>query len=193
LVAHNPNDDARTDLQLIDAVNAGDSLAFEVLYRRYRDWVVNLAMRFCNDPDIALDVLQETFIYFLKKFPGFVLTAQLKTFLYPTVKHLAIGAKKKQRRQVQESVDQPFDAFVSAPDVHEPVDQTRADLASVLADLPAHQREVLLLRFVDGLNINEIAQTLEIPPGTVKSRVHLALKTLRGDPKIKKYFDPQSQ
>jgi len=189
-VAHNPNDDARTDLQLIDAINSGDSLAFEVLYRRYRDWVVKLAIRFCNDPDISLDVLQETFIYFLKKFPGFVLTAQLKTFLYPTVKHLAIGARKKQRRQMQESVDQPFDAFVAAPDADEDADQTRAALASVMEALPQHQSEVLLLRFVDGLNINEIAVALEIPPGTVKSRVHLALKTLRGDPKVKKYFDP---
>ncbi|HEY2329127.1 MAG TPA: sigma factor, partial [Verrucomicrobiae bacterium] len=84
------NLETRTDLELIAAINGGDTSAFEVLYLRYRDWVTGLAHRFTEDNDLALDVLQETFLYFLKKFPGFVLTAQLKTFLYPVVKNLSI-------------------------------------------------------------------------------------------------------
>src|SRR5437773_11456375 len=75
-------EDPRSDQQLIAAINDGDADAFEVLYRRYRDWVANLAYRFTGDRELALDVLQETFLYFLRKFPGFILTAQLKTFLY---------------------------------------------------------------------------------------------------------------
>ena len=55
----------------------------------------------------------------------------------------------------------------------------------MLANLPAQQREVLMLRFVDGFNLEEIANALEIPLGTVKSRLHNALKTLRDDPRTK--------
>src|SRR5579859_1936900 len=90
--------ETRTDLELIAAINCGDTSAFEALYLRYRDWVTVLAYRFTEDNDLALDVLQETFLYFLKKFPGFVLTAQMKTFLYPVVKNLSIAARRKAQR-----------------------------------------------------------------------------------------------
>ncbi len=89
--------DKRSDLELVAAMNGGDAIAFEVLYLRYRDWVVGLASRFTGDEDLAMDVLQETFLYLLKKFPGFALTASFKTFIYPAVKNLAIAARKKAR------------------------------------------------------------------------------------------------
>jgi DNA-directed RNA polymerase specialized sigma24 family protein len=59
---------------------------------------VALAFRFTGDEDLSLDVMQETFLYVLRKFPGFVLTSAFKTFLYPAVKNLAIAARKKARR-----------------------------------------------------------------------------------------------
>src|SRR6266516_1184353 len=90
--------DSRSDLQLIAAINAGDAAAFEALYFRHRDWVVNLACRFAGSEDLALDVMQETFLYFLRKFPGFRLTANLKTFFYPAVKNLSIAARRKAER-----------------------------------------------------------------------------------------------
>jgi len=188
VAAKKTNDDPRSDLELIDAVNSGDDHAFELLYLRYRDWVVKLAMRFCGDQDLALDVLQETFIYFLKKFPGFVLTAQLKTFLYPTVKHLAIAASKKRRRHPQQPEDQPLELVAPDAPEDENTDQTRQALGQLLTNLPAHQSEVLLLRYVDGFNLKEIAAALDIPEGTVKSRAHLGLKALKQDPKIARYF-----
>jgi len=177
--------ETRTDLELIAAINSGDTDAFEVLYLRYRDWVTGLACRFTRDDDLALDVLQETFLYFLKKFPGFVLTSQLKTFLYPVVKNLSIAARRKaQRHQSTESELATLE--------HTPTAEARSssgDLAIVLGNLPHEQREVLLLRFVDGLNLNEIADAMEIPLGTVKSRLHNALASLRNDPRTKNFFD----
>jgi RNA polymerase sigma-70 factor (ECF subfamily) len=65
----------------------------------------------------------------------------------------------------------------------------RAGLAGVLAQLPEPQREVLLLRFVDGFSLEEIAGALHVPPGTVKSRLHHALAALRRDPLTKKFFE----
>jgi RNA polymerase sigma-70 factor (ECF subfamily) len=176
----------RTDLELIAAINGGDSEAFEALYLRYRDWVTALACRFTNDNDLALDVLQETFLYFLKKFPGFVLTAQLKTFLYPVVKNLSIAARRKtQRHQSNES---ELAALEQTPTAETAPTSTN-DLPIMLASLPAEQREVLLLRFVDNLSLNEIAEAMEIPLGTVKSRLHNALSSLRADPRTKSFFD----
>src|SRR5436190_23171496 len=90
--------DRLSDLDLIAAINGGDATAFEVLYFRYRDWVVAQAHRFTGDSDSALDVMQETFLYVLRKFPGFRLTANFKTFLYPAVRNLSLGARRKSAR-----------------------------------------------------------------------------------------------
>lgn len=178
--------ETRTDLELIAAINGGDVGAFEVLYLRYRDWVTGLACRFTEDNDLALDVLQETFLYFLKKFPGFVLTAQLKTFLYPVVKNLSIAARRKVQRH--QSTESELAALEDTPSAEAPRSSS-GELAIVLGILPPEQREVLLLRFVDGLSLNEIADAMEIPLGTVKSRLHNALTSLRNDPRTKSFFD----
>jgi RNA polymerase sigma-70 factor, ECF subfamily len=178
--------DARSDLELIAAINSGDSDAFEVLYFRYRDWVVRLAFRFTRDDQAALDVLQETFLYFLKKFPGFRLTANLKTFLYPAVRNLSAGARDKAQRY--QATEAEIGAIDKAP-APEPTSTGLGDLQAVLAGLSEEHREVLLLRFVDGLSLFEIAQSMDIPSGTVKSRLHNGLRRLRDDPRTKEFFD----
>jgi RNA polymerase sigma-70 factor (ECF subfamily) len=92
------NDDPRDDQVLAALADQGDASAFEVLYWRHRDWVVNLAYRYTGDHSLALDVLQETFLYLLKKFPGFTLTCELRSFLFPAVRHLGIAARRKAGR-----------------------------------------------------------------------------------------------
>ena len=59
-----------------------------------------------------------------------------------------------------------------------------------MAGLPEGQREVLLMRFVDGMSLQEIADALDIPEGTVKSRIHNAIATLRTDARARRYFSP---
>lgn len=180
------NEEPRSDLDLIAAINSGDAGAFEALYWRHRDWIVNLAFRFTGDHSLALDVAQETFVYFLKRFPGFVLTCQLRSFLYPAVRNLAIGARRKARR-LQSGEDELTE--IEAPPPAPTGDAGRDQLASVVSALPELHREVLLLRFVDGLSLTEIAEALEIPLGTVKSRLHNALDTLRRDERTKKFYE----
>lgn len=184
MTAAKPNDQ-RDDEQLIQAINHGDTEAFEVLYHRYRDWVVNLAYRFTGHHDDALDVLQNTFTYFLGKFPGFVLTCALKTFLYPVVKHESLAIRRKARRVVVTDMGlENVLADGSGPGT------SREDLAHVLRVLPQRQIEVIMMRFVDSLSLKEIAQALQIPIGTVKSRLHNAMATLRNDPVTKSFFEP---
>lgn len=175
----------RSDQELVAAVNRGDVAAFGTLYVRHRDWVVNLAFRFTGDRDLALDVLQETFLYFQKKFPGFRLTARLQTFLYPAVRNLSIAARQKaQRLQSDESALEN----IAAPTDPTMPGSVRSELAEALEMLSDEHREVLLLRFVDDLSLAEIAAALGIPLGTVKSRLHNALETLRRDERTKKFF-----
>lgn len=175
-----------SDGALIAAVNAGDAGAFERLYFRYRDWVVQLAFRFTGDREIALDVLQETFLYVLRKFPGFQLTAQFKTFLYPVVRNLSIAARRKRDRL------QSDEALLESLPAAEPAsgpDDVRQALAEVLNALSPEHREVLLLRFADDLPLQEIAIALGIPTGTVKSRLHHALGSLRRDPRTRNLLE----
>ena len=177
--------DARSDLELIAAINTGDAAAFETLYFRYREWVLALAYRFTRDQDAALDVLQETFLYFLKKFPGFRLTANLKTFLFPAVRNLSIGARRKaERYQASEMELQRMEQAAAPESSH----IGASELGIVLAGLSEEHRETLLLRFVDGLSLEEIAKAMDVPLGTVKSRLHNALTALRKDPGTKEFF-----
>jgi RNA polymerase sigma-70 factor (ECF subfamily) len=177
--------DARTDPELIAAINGGDAAAFEALYHRYRDWVVHLAARLTGDENLALDVLQETFLYVLKKFPGFRLTAQFKSFLYPAVRNLSIAARRKAKRLQSDETELQSLADTAAPSGPAAL----GDLALALDGLPAEQREVLLLRFVDGLSLAEVAEAMDIPLGTVKSRLHNGLATLRRDPRTREFFE----
>lgn len=176
--------DPRTDEALVAAADAGDASAFAALYYRHRDWVVRLAYRVTGDADLSLDVLQDVFAYLLARFPGFRLTAGLRTYLYPFVRHIAIERQRKARRFT--AADGEFDRL-PAPETRR-TDAADTDLAVVLATLPEGQREVLLLRFVDGMSLHAIAAALALPLGTVKSRLHNALATLREDARTRRFF-----
>jgi len=184
------------DGALVERCNTADAAeaeaAFAVLYHRHKDYVMRLAMRYTGgDRDLSLDVLQETFSYLLGKFPpagqGLTLTAKLTTLLFPVVKHTAMAAKRKARRFAPPAEDAPDPA---APPGYQ-ADHEPDDVAAVLAGLSDERREVLMLRFVDGFSLAEIAEAMGIPVGTVKSRIHLAIKQLRDDPRVKAFFEEE--
>ena len=181
--------DSRSDEALVEICNHGDAraaeAAFESLYLRHKDFVLRVALRFAPDIDTALDVLQDTFVQLLRRFPptgeGLTLRARLTTLLYPIAKNAAITAARKTGRF-------PVAADITPEDVPAPPGRDDGDLGKVLANLPPGQREALTLRFVDGLLLNEIAQALGIPEGTVKSRLHGGIAKLRASP-LKDFFD----
>jgi RNA polymerase sigma-70 factor (ECF subfamily) len=162
---------AGDDADLVARASAGDGDAIEEIYRRHRDWIAALAYRFTHDRDDALDVLQDAFAYFLAKLPDVVLTASLKAFLYPVVKHLSLDRHRRRRPTVD--VDDLADRL-AAPERAMP-----SDVGRLLASLSEEHREVVLLRFVDDLSLQDIATALDLPLGTVKSRLHYAIDVLR--------------
>jgi RNA polymerase sigma-70 factor (ECF subfamily) len=160
--------------ELVDRANAGDRRALESLYGDHRDWVTALAHRFTGSADDALDVLQETYLYFFSKFPGFELRASIRGFLYPVVKHSSITVVRRRRQLVD----------LDSHRAGEPVTDigwhgAEGRFARLVGKLPDGQREVVQLRFALDFRLEEIAEALEIPLGTVKSRLHNALRSLR--------------
>lgn len=176
-----------SDKTLLEVCNNGSAAeaerAFTTLYKRHKHFVLRVAMRYVRDHNMALDVLQETFCYLLRKLPpagdGLDLTSQLTTLLYPVAKNSAISMLRKSNRF-------PSDADRKPDDLRAPVAQDGGDIGSLLAALSHERREVIQLRFVDDLSLQEIAEALQIPLGTVKSRLHLAIKQLRNSPEIEK-------
>ena len=189
-MAPNRRRDPRSDEALVEICNAGESraaaAAFEALYLRHKDYVLRVALRFTPDVDTALDVLQDTFVQLLRRFPptgeGLQLSAKLTTFLYPIAKNAAITARRK-----AEGLATADD--IAPDDVPAPVVREADGLVKLFADLAAGQREVLTLRFVDDLTLEEIAKVLGVPLGTVKSRLHLGIEKLKSSPVAREFLE----
>lgn len=183
-VSNARDDDPRADALLVGLASRGDEEAFLALYKRHRSFVISVARRYTRDESEALDVLQDTFAYLVKKLPTLRLTSKLSTFLYPAVRNIALTIRRKDRMvALSPTHDAPEQSPHAAPQTGpRPIEQ-------VVTSLPEGQREVLLLRFVNDLSLREIASVLDIPVGTVKSRLHQAISTLREDPKTQQLFD----
>jgi len=147
--------------------------------------VLRVALRFAPDNDTALDALQETFTYLLRKFPpegpGLTLTASLTSLLYPVARNSALTMRRKADR---------FPHTTEPDELPSVTCNEPSDIPLLLKDLPDQHREVLMLRFVEDLSLQDIANALDIPLGTVKSRLHLAIKTLRNSPEARKILSP---
>lgn len=162
------------DRRLAAAAARGDPAAFEALYRRHGAWAVTVARRFTGSTAEALDVRQEAFAHLLAQGPGFELTRSVRAFLYPVIRHRALSTLRRRRRVVALGPEGPDG--VAAPGGP---GEAAGDFDRLVRTLPRGQRDVLRLRFVQGLRLGEIAAALDVPLGTVKSRLHGALYALR--------------
>lgn len=174
-------DSKQYDSELIHRIQGGEDAAFDLLYGRHRQWVYRLAYRFTGNDADAWDVVQETFLYLARKKPSLRLTASLRTLLFPVVRNNAIKANAKRRRLVAGE-----ELLAALPAASE---RESGELAAILTKLELPFRQILILRYVDDLTIPEIAQVLEIPEGTAKSRLFHAHRLVRENPALRKYFE----
>lgn len=174
----------RSDQELIDAAAAGDVGAFNALYLRYRDFVYRIALRFAGSHEPAMDAAQEVFAHLLDKLPTLRLTGKLSSYLYPVARNTALAARERDRRRLRlaQAAAVETEESASAP-------PERERLMRAVDALPDAQREVLLMRIVDEMSIEEVAVALGVPIGTVKSRLHHALGALRGDEGLRRWFE----
>ena len=179
-----PGVDPQLIQELVRRARAGEREAFDELYRLHRDWVYGLAWRFTGVEADALDVLQEAFLYLVRKLPELELRARLTTLLYPVVKHLSADARRRRGRF------EDGEALLASLEARS---ETPRELGPLVGSLPEAQREVVLLRFADDFSIEEIAHALGVPEGTVKSRLHHALKSLREAPELRERYGKETE
>lgn len=161
------------DIELVARANRGDASACEELYQHYRSFVFRLALRRLGNTDDALDVTHDTFVRLFTRFPGFELSVAMTSFLRSHVEPLCLDYQARRVSTIH------VDPLEVAESVAAESDSDRREM-SLLAPLPADERELLTLRFVEDLSLPQLSQTLAVPIGTIKSRLHRAIARLRG-------------
>lgn len=170
--------DERRDEVLMTAYrDSRDPAAMVTLFRRYRRPIYRYLLRRTGSPDRAEDLAQEVFAALMNGAGRYQPSGSFKAYLYRIAANLSAKEWRKHKRRVQ-LVAEPEDA---GPDAAETLSTRRSAEAvrAALFDLEADQREPILLREYEGLSYSEIAQVLEVPTGTVKSRIARGKLNLR--------------
>ncbi len=159
------------DIELLDRFIAGDQEAFNALMRAHEDRVFAIALRMMRNRDAALDATQETFLTLYRKADRFHRKSAFSTWLYRVTINTCYDQLRKQKRRQADAL----------PDFQDPVDphsddelagaELRPDLARALATLPEDFRTAVVLSDFEGNSIEMVAEILEVPIGTVKSRL----------------------
>lgn len=173
---------AAADMAAITRVRAGDASAFRELVDRYQAVVASVVIGMLGRGHDADDVGQETFIRFHAALLQFRGEAALGTYLRRIAMNLSLNALKRRRRAALRLVSRD----ASAAELNEPpveaYDAERAEridmVRRAVAQLGEKQRPVVVLRLLDGLSTNETAEILELPPGTVMSRLSRGMAEL---------------
>jgi RNA polymerase sigma-70 factor (ECF subfamily) len=172
-----------TDEELLARFVSGDYSAFDVIVGRYEERLLNFAYRFLNDQETAQDVVQETFLRVYRKRKEYKAIAHFSTWLFTIAGNLAKSELRRRKRWRFLSLDSGGDDDerpVDLPDErHLPDDvvadrMTEARIQEAINALPPKYRQAVLLRDVEGMSYQEIAQIANCPVGTIKSRVNRA-------------------
>ena len=175
---------AGADKELVERVKAGDRQAFNVLVQKYQHKLVKLIQRYVHDPTEALDVSQEAFIKAYRALPNFRGDSSFYTWLYRiginTAKNYLVA---QGRRPPDSDIDaqdaERYDIESRLKDHETPEslaerDEIQRTVFQAIEDLPEDLRTAITLREIEGLSYEEIAQTMECPIGTVRSRIFRA-------------------
>jgi RNA polymerase sigma-70 factor, ECF subfamily len=179
---------------LIDRCLAGDDTAFDQIVLRYQDMVFSLSCRLLGGYDEAVDLSQEVFLQVYRKLSNFRRDASLRTWIYRIVINRAKNQKRWWKRRINEMTAVPIEEAEArtrsgrallrtsddvAPDAELARKEQSQLLHRAIEKLPFDQKTILLLKEIEGLSYEEISTTLDLPLGTVKSRLARARKSLR--------------
>jgi RNA polymerase sigma-70 factor, ECF subfamily len=183
------------DLALVEQTQQGDMAAFGRLVTKYQDRVYNTCWRLCGNVEDARDLTQDAFLRALQAIDRFQGKAGFYTWLFRIAVNLAISHRRKGRHAVQLSlhdsdgtrlIDSQAAGLVRRigprgmdPSVTMETREAHRVLLRVLEEMDDEFRTVLVLRDVESFDYHEIGEILDVPPGTVKSRLHRARMALR--------------
>ena len=169
------------EILLISRARTGDREAFGALVEQYRDNVYRLAYRMCGNAYDADEAAQEAFVAAWRALPNFRGDAKFSTWLYRLTTNAAIDVMRREKRHQTVGDGEMIDLADDADSPQETVERTEQQEAvqKALATLSEEYREVLLLRYMEELDYAEIAEVLQLPSGTVKSRINRAKAALK--------------
>jgi RNA polymerase sigma-70 factor, ECF subfamily len=176
---------SRSDEQLVEACREGETSAFDVLVDRWEDKIRGAAWRVLGSEEEARDVAQEAFLKAYRGLEGFKREALFSSWLYQIALNLCRDRLRRRRTRAAVSLEELEESgpvlVEPRPGAHEIA--VRNDLADAvrraIASLSEEQREVVILKEYEGLTFLEIAQALDVPVSTVKTRMYRGLGQLR--------------
>jgi RNA polymerase sigma-70 factor, ECF subfamily len=176
------NDDA----QLIDQTLAGHSAAFGQLVLKYQDRLYNTIVHAIGNAEDAKDVVQEAFVQAFLKLDTFQRASAFYTWLYRIAFNVAAGQRRRKRATVSLEAAHLANGHEMADGGEDPTEglqreERRRQVRQAIAELSEEHRMVLVLREIDGCCYETIAEILDLPVGTVRSRLHRARLQLRGE------------
>ena len=184
---------AETDQQLVARVQKGDARAFDLLVLKYQHKIFGLISRYVHDADEVQDVAQEAFIKAYKALPRFRGDSQFYTWLYRiavnTAKnHLVSRSRRPPGSDVEVEDAEYFEGGGALRDIESPENalfgaELKAVVEDAISDLPDDLRAAVTLREFDGLSYEDIAEIMDCPVGTVRSRIFRAREAI--DNKVK--------
>jgi RNA polymerase sigma-70 factor (ECF subfamily) len=176
------------DLALVKRVQQGDRSAFDLLVIKYQHKLIKLIMRYVRDQSEALDVAQEAFFKAYRAMPSFRGDSAFYTWLYRiainTAKnHLVAAGRRPTTYDVDLQDPEQFEPLSKLRDEDTPErlalsDEILRTVNSAIQDLPEELRTAILLRELEGMSYDQIAQTMECPVGTVRSRIFRAREAI---------------
>ncbi|MBX7219470.1 MAG: sigma-70 family RNA polymerase sigma factor [Blastocatellia bacterium] len=186
--------ESASDHELVAATKEGDELAFQEIVRRYRNPITNFVFRMLNDYDRAVELAQETFLRIYANSGRYEATFSFSTYIYRIATNLAISELRQRKRRQLFSIFTPWKTAPESPEDEQMLDlpdtrplqdedlidrERRLALSKAIKTLPEKYRAALVLRDVEGISYENIAQILDISEGTVKSRINRARNMLR--------------
>ncbi|MBL4846767.1 MAG: RNA polymerase sigma factor [Planctomycetes bacterium] len=170
-----------SDEELEKAWKAGSSPAFATLFERYHRRVYGFLLRFTRDAHLAEDLAQRAFLNLYKKPPSGTGKARFKSLLFTVARNEAINELKKRGRRGETDLDSAPEGRDHGPSPEADVTKREeaARLAVALADLPEGEREVVLLRQVEGLTFREVCEVTGLSRDAVRWRLARGLESLR--------------
>lgn len=188
---------AETDQQLVARVQKGDSRAFDLLVLKYQHKIFSLIGRYVHDADEVQDVAQEAFIKAYRALPKFRGDSQFYTWLYRiavnTAKnHLVSRSRRPPGSDVEVEDAEYFEGGGALRDIETPESalfgaELKQVVEDAIRDLPDDLRSAVTLREFDGLSYEDIAEVMDCPVGTVRSRIFRAREAIDG--KVKEQID----
>ncbi len=174
-----------SDEDLMLAYATGDALAFETLYRRYKDAIYRYLLRQCQNSAIAEELFQDIWLRIVNARQNYTVKASFRTWLYQIAHNRLIDHYRRQNSHLPESyLKNAMLETMATNDANDPQrivsgQQQATQLAKLIADLPEAQREAFLLKEETDMSLEEIARATGTQRETVKSRLRYAFKRLR--------------